>query len=446
MLTDAESLKQSFPLLNELCALQPVTWFNPRYTSMQEGYPHVGLSAEQVADAAARLERFAPWLAIAFPETQASGGIIESPICPLPVLQTVLDARYCQQLTGSLWLKKDSHLPVSGSIKARGGIYEVLAHAERLAIEAGLLTPQDDYVRLAEPEFRQFFGQHRIAVGSTGNLGLSIGIISAALGFDVTVHMSADARAWKKQKLRSHGVTVVEFEQDYGVAVAEGRRQAAMDERCFFIDDENSHNLFLGYAVAGDRLKQQLAAQQITVDAEHPLFVYLPCGVGGGPGGVAFGLKLAFGDSVHCIFAEPTHSPCMLLGVHTGLHDDISVQDLGIDNVTAADGLAVGRASGFVGRAMERLLSAFYTLTDEEMYALLGLTERHQQLALEPSALAGMAGPWRLTAQSEQLEKQGISARALAGATHLVWATGGGMVPPDEMAKYRVAATLALKE
>ncbi|MBK0030828.1 D-serine ammonia-lyase [Erwinia sp. S43] len=446
MLTDAESLKQSFPLLNELCALQPVTWFNPRYTSMQEGYPHVGLSAEQVADAAARLERFAPWLAIAFPETQASGGIIESPICPLPELQAVLDARYGQQLTGALWLKKDSHLPVSGSIKARGGIYEVLAHAEKLAIEAGLLTPQDDYVRLAEPEFRQFFGQHRIAVGSTGNLGLSIGIISAALGFDVTVHMSADARAWKKQKLRSHGVTVVEYEQDYGVAVAEGRRQAALDERCFFIDDENSHNLFLGYAVAGDRLKQQLAEQQIVVDAEHPLFVYLPCGVGGGPGGVAFGLKLAFGDSVHCIFAEPTHSPCMLLGVHTGLHDDISVQDLGIDNVTAADGLAVGRASGFVGRAMERLLSAFYTLTDEEMYALLGLTERHQQLALEPSALAGMAGPWRLTAQSEQLEKQGISARALAGATHLVWATGGGMVPPDEMAKYRVAAALALKE
>ncbi len=446
MLTDVESLKQSFPLLNELCALQPVTWFNPRYTRLQEGYPYVGLRAEQVADAAARLQRFASWLTIAFPETQASGGIIESAICPLPALQKALDVRYGQSLAGQLWLKKDSHLPVSGSIKARGGIYEVLAHAERLAIEAGLLTQHDDYACLAQPEFRRFFSQHRIAVGSTGNLGLSIGIISASLGFEVTVHMSADARAWKKQKLRSHGVTVVEYEQDYGVAVEEGRRQAALDERCFFIDDENSHNLFLGYAVAGERLKQQLAAEQIRVDAEHPLFVYLPCGVGGGPGGVAFGLKLAFGDHVHCVFAEPTHSPCMLLGVHTGLHDAISVQDLGIDNITAADGLAVGRASGFVGRAMERLLSAFYTLADEEMYALLGLTERHQQLALEPSALAGMAGPWRVTAHPEQLAKQGISAQALAGATHLVWATGGGMVPPDEQDKYRAAAAMALKE
>ncbi|VUS47009.1 D-serine ammonia-lyase [Klebsiella spallanzanii] len=433
---DMTTLIAQFPLLEELIALKEITWFNPSTTSLAEGLPHVGLTTEDVQDAHARLDRFAPYLAEAFPETAATRGIIESELVAIPAMKARLEKTFSQPIRGDLLLKKDSHLPISGSIKARGGIYEVLTHAEKLAINAGLLKTSDDYRKLLTPEFRQFFSQYSIAVGSTGNLGMSIGIMSARIGFKVTVHMSADARAWKKAKLRSHGVTVVEYEEDYGVAVEQGRKAAESDPNCFFIDDENSRTLFLGYAVAGERLKTQFAREGRVVDAEHPLFVYLPCGVGGGPGGVAFGLKLAFGDHVHCFFAEPTHSPCMLLGVYTGLHDEISVQDLGIDNLTAADGLAVGRASGFVGRAMERLLDGFYSLDDQTMYDMLGWLAEEEGIRLEPSALAGMAGPQRVCASQAYQQMHGFTAEQMQNATHLVWATGGGMVPEEEMAQY----------
>ena len=427
----------SYPLIRELVALQETTWFNPGVAPVAQALADTGLTSADVADASARLGRFAAYLRVAFPETEGSAGIIESDILPMTHLQPLLGERYGQSLNGALWLKRDSHLPISGSIKARGGIYEVLKHAEDLALAGGLLTLDDDYALLHSDKARAFFGQYKIAVGSTGNLGMSIGIMGAALGFQVTVHMSADARQWKKDKLRSHGVTVVEYESDYSVAVAQGRQQAESDPACHFVDDENSVNLFLGYAVAGERLKQQLAAAQISVDAQHPLFVYLPCGVGGAPGGVAFGLKLAFADAVHCIFAEPTHSPCMMLGVYTGLHDEVSVQDFGIDNVTAADGLAVGRASGFVGKAMQRMLDGFYTVSDEEMYSLLALMERSEGLRLEPSALAGVPGIARVQAdQQGYLARAGLDPQAMSNATHLVWATGGNMVPADEMDAY----------
>ncbi|WP_104040316.1 D-serine ammonia-lyase [Vibrio hyugaensis] len=433
---NVNALVTEFPLVERLIGLEEVVWFNPNITTLEEGLPYVGLGAANIKDASERLKRFAPYLMRAFPETAASNGIIESNVVDIDKMKSCLEAQYDTSILGRLILKKDSHLPISGSIKARGGIYEVLTHAEKLAMEAGLLSESDDYSKLSSEEFRQFFQQYSIAVGSTGNLGMSIGIMSAKLGFSVSVHMSADAREWKKNKLRSHGVNVVEYEQDYGVAVEQGRKEAEKDPTCFFIDDENSQTLFLGYSVAGERLKQQFYEMGIAVDAEHPLFVYLPCGVGGGPGGVAFGLKMAFGDHVHCFFAEPTHSPCMLLGVHTGLHDGIAVQDLGIDNITAADGLAVGRASGFVGRAMERLLDGYYTMTDERMYHHLGELSELEDIRLEPSALAGMIGAVHVSNDKAYQARMQFTEEKLNNATHLVWATGGGMVPEAEMSAY----------
>jgi len=425
-----------YPLLKEIVSTQETFWINPRQSSFDQA--NLSLTEDDVADAEQRLKRFAPYIAKAFPETEAAGGIIESPLVPIPNMQRELERRFDQAMPGRLLLKCDSHLPVSGSIKARGGIYEVLVHAEQIAMSHGMLSVHDDYSILASDRFRSLFSRYSIAVGSTGNLGMSIGIMSAQLGFSVTVHMSADAKAWKKELLRSRGVTVVEYASDYGKAVEEGRKQADADPNCYFIDDENSKHLFLGYAVAASRLKAQLEQLNIPVDEQHPLFVYLPCGVGGGPGGVAFGLKLLYKDNVHAFFAEPTHSPCMLLGLMTGLHDQVSVYDFGIDNRTDADGLAVSRPSRFVGKTIEPLISGLLTVQDSTLYSLLYALSETERIELEPSALAGMPGPHRVL--HSEAGKAFLKAHNLDGkldsSTHIVWATGGSMVPRDIMDAY----------
>jgi len=433
---DIQKWKDQYPLLSRLISMEEVFWINPNIEKFQTGIKKSPLTQEDVRDAEERLKRFAPYIAKVFPETKGMNGIIESPLVRVPFMKQSLEQDYQQPILGELLLKCDSHLPISGSIKARGGIYEILKHAEELAFQHQMLTIQDDYSILDSDKFRSFFSQYSIAVGSTGNLGLSIGIMSAKLGFNVTVHMSADAKEWKKDLLRSKNVTVIEYEADYSKAVEEGRLQANADPSCYFVDDENSHDLFLGYAVAASRLQKQLEELEITVNDEHPLFVYLPCGVGGGPGGVAFGLKLLYKDNAHCFFAEPTHSPCMLLGLMTGLHDKISVQDIGIDNVTDADGLAVGRPSGFVGKTMEPFLSGSYTVNDEQLYKLLKKLVDTEGLHLEPSALAGMIGPMKLCKEgTDYLLKHNLTEKVRKG-THIIWGTGGSMVPEEVRNQY----------
>jgi D-serine dehydratase len=428
--------KRELPLLASVLDAAEVFWINPRLTGVRNRRIAPDLSLADIRDAEARLERFAPYLARVFPETEKTGGIIESEVRRITSMQARLTAREGLRLPGALYLKCDSHLPISGSVKARGGIYEVLQVAEDIARDNGLLPPEgDSYAPFSEERFRRLFSRYSIVVGSTGNLGLSIGIMSAKLGFRVVVHMSADARQWKKDMLRAKGAIVIEHAGDYGQAVASGRKESEADPKSHFVDDENSRTLFLGYAVAALRLSRQLDAAGIVVDAGHPLFVYLPCGVGGAPGGITFGLRMVFGDAVRCFFAEPTLAPAMLLGLMTEKHNEVSAREFGIEGTTEADGLAVGRPSGFVGRTLLRDVSGVFTVRDDNLFRLLAALADSEGIFLEPSATAGFPGPARLVSTAEGqsfLAEQNLSAH-MDRSTHLVWATGGGMVPREIM-------------
>ena len=67
-----------------------------------------------------------------------------------------------------------------------------------------------------------------------------------------------------------------------------------------------------------------------------------------------------------------------------------------------------------------------YTVSDQRLSALLKMIADKEGIKLEPSALAGMFGPTMLSCKMGKLPC----------GYHLVWATGGSMVPDSEYQKY----------
>ena len=167
---------KSSKVIEKLAKAEPVAWVNPKLRKFEDAILPVSL--EEMNEAEERLERFKPFIMKCFPETVPQGGEIESVLTTIPNMQARLSEKYVGAssnasegldtkdlgIPGRLFLKQDSHLAVAGSIKARGGIYEVLKHTEDLALENGLLAPEDSYDKLASKECRDFFNQYTIVI------------------------------------------------------------------------------------------------------------------------------------------------------------------------------------------------------------------------------------------------------------------------------------------
>ena len=411
------------PAETALRARQPFLWLND-HLSVGDAI----LFSPMIEGAADRLTRFASILSQAFPALAVTAGHVTSPIRDASPLAEALDI---PRDAGRLLLKGDHELSIGGSIKARGGTHAVLVFAEQVLAIAGYSPSAVPSMTLAQ--VRAALAGLTISVGSTGNLGLSVGTVAVALGFRAEIHMSVDARPWKKKRLRSLGVDVIEHAGDYEAALAAGRADADVRETSHFIDDEDSEDLLFGYAVAAAELRDQLQAAGVTVDSDHPLFVYLPCGVGGAPVGVTVGLKAIFGHHVHCFFAEPIDAPCMLAHF---LKPGASVRDFGLSGKTEADGLAVPRASALAADLVRNHLSGIFTVADDTLFCHLFVARRDCGFRLEPSAAAGFSGPGHiLNAGHDYFAAQDLTAR-MADATHIIWATGGSQMPEAVFESY----------
>lgn len=407
-------------LIAKLKSDKEFLWINPNFNK-RAIYGEV--SSKEINEANNLLLKFAPFLKSAFKELESTDGIIESPLMSLNKFGIK-----------NLYLKEDNLLPIAGSVKARGGIFEILKYAETLAANANLIDVEKDYSQFDSDVFRKFFSEYKIQVGSTGNLGISIGLISAKLGFNAIVHMSKDAKDWKKKLLRENGVNVTQYDSNYSEAVKNGRMLSDEDEKSYFVDDEKSINLFLGYSTAALRLKEQLKEKHISVDDKHPLFVYIPCGVGGAPSGILHGLKTVFGENVYVFFVEPVRSASVLLGMSTGLNSKISVHDIGMDGKTEADGLAVGRASELCCKSSQNTLSGIFTINENSIFELMKELYKKESVFVEPSAASSMIFTKFLDDDEfiKFINKEEISPENI---THIAWSTGGMLVPESEREK-----------
>ena len=100
--------------------------------------------------------------------------------------------------------------------------------------------------------------------------------------------------------------------------------------------------------------------------------------------------------------------------------------DFGLTNQTQADGLAIPRASLLAAQAMHELLAGVFTVQDHTLFEHLRMLHASEGMRIEPSAAAGFSGPLHLR----------TNALACAGANHVVWTTGGLLVPEVEYQRF----------
>lgn len=405
---------------------RPLMWVNPGLRPLEKAGADLPAMGAKVAKTCENWVRMAPLLEACFPGLQPKRGRLRSQLLPVPGL-----ARMMPQDAGRYFVKSDNDLQVSGSTHVRGAIYEITLLAMVLGRKLGLLTGDAGPMALATPEARRAFSAYKVVTASSGNLGLAVGRAAQGLGFQAEVHMPRSARSWIERELRASGIRVVLHSGGFRKASAQARAAAECDPASYFVDEKHSKLLFFGASAAAAELQAQLVRQNIQIGEDRPLFLYLPCGSGSAPGGIALGARQMFGPHVHCFFAEPVCTPRALAALSSPRHKPVNVRDLGLRSRTAAAGLSEPELAPLVAGAMESQLSGVYTVEDDTMFRWLALAQDRAGLQLDPGSASGLAGPEMLMqskAGGAYLKTHGLQGK-MDKAVHVMWAASGGCMP-----------------
>ena len=188
-----------------------------------------------------------------------------------------------------LYLKAEWYNP-SGSIKDRTASYLIGGALERGELTAG----------------------GRVVEASSGNLGISLGMIGAVYGLSVTVVMQEGMSRARSSLMRRYGVNILYTPANDGMAgaIAEAERIAGKVGAFYPRQFEN---------LDGVRAHYETTAVEIIEDLGGPPDAVI---VGVGTGGTVMGIAKRFAEVGGCemIAVEPRESPVLTMG-HAGRHE-----------------------------------------------------------------------------------------------------------------------------
>ena len=81
---------KEFPVIEKISKCEETEWLNESKQRFDEAIKTSPLTAADVRDASERLSRFASYFKVAFPETAATDGLLESPIRNIPKMKEVI--------------------------------------------------------------------------------------------------------------------------------------------------------------------------------------------------------------------------------------------------------------------------------------------------------------------------------------------------------------------
>lgn len=395
-------------------------YINPGWQSFGQREKIEGHGFIEMKAAQNRFMRFLPYISTVFEDTAPRKGVIESQLLAIPQMESWLCAQGIQ-VQGKLFLKDDAHLPVCGSVAARGGVHTILKIAEQLAFKEKILHPTDKYGVVDSDSFRAFYGRYNLSVSAGEEMAVCASRLGKKLGFHVDNEVQENAPDWLKMLLEEK-VPETENEQE---------------RPTILIDTLEDEDIFFGHATAALRLKMQLFKAGVEVDLDHPLFVYIPCKSGMACGGLTYGLRQTFGDGVHCFGVETQPSGGIIKALQSYTEqesDDVAAdaESMQMDMETETPDI-----SSFSVQMMHSLLSGCMTSDAEWQKQYQTQLYKQEHIFMSPASCAGFDALRQVTVDDsfrDYLVRHRLEEK-MSQATHIVWGTSGGYIPEEEQRK-----------